>query len=76
MTGFTVTKLGTCEAGTSTEDPVDFVTSGKTQLRDDGAAGQFIQNWQTPKVNSEQCYRVSVNFQDGTAIYAFFKLKK
>jgi len=43
-------------------------------IRYDGA--QFIQNWKTPSGSTDTCYRASVKFQDGSAIYAFFKLKK
>ncbi len=37
-------------------------------------AGQFIQNWQTPKTAGE-CYRVTVTTQDDSPLVAFFKLK-
>jgi hypothetical protein len=61
---------------TGTEDPVDFTTTGNTSLRYDTTAGQFIQNWKTPNVNGDSCYRTNVKFQDGSVIYAFFKLKR
>jgi hypothetical protein len=77
VAGLYINKLSSCAVnGTATNDPVDFTTSGSTSLRYDTTAGQFIQNWQTPKVSSEQCYLVGVQFTDGAAIYAFFKLKK
>jgi hypothetical protein len=70
---FTATKLSNCSAGSS-EEPVEFVTTGQTVLRYDG--GQFIQNWKTPSSNKEECYRASVKFLDGSSLSAFFKLKK
>jgi hypothetical protein len=73
---FDLVKLTTC-SGTATDDAVDyFATTGATSLRYDGTGGQFIQNWKTPSVGSDTCYRVNVKFLDGSAIYAFFKLRK
>ena len=60
---------------TSTEDAVEeIVTTGGTSLRYDATAGQFIQNWQTPK-KPGACYVATVTLIDGTAISANFKLK-
>jgi len=73
--GFSATKLSTCASGADV-DEIDFVTTGATSLRYDTTAKQFIQNWQTPKVNSDTCYRTTVTFQDDTSIHAFFKLRK
>jgi len=56
------------------EAAVEFTTTGGTQLRYDGTAGQFIQNWQTPKA-SGKCYMVRMTAQDGSTIDAFFKTK-
>jgi hypothetical protein len=56
------------------EDPVDFTTTGGTSLRYDATAGQFIQNWQTPKTVG-QCYRVTMTTQDGSSISTVFKTK-
>jgi hypothetical protein len=73
---FDLTKLTNC-SGTATDDAVDyFTTTGATSLRYDGAGGQFIQNWKTPSVGTDTCYRVNVKFVDGSAIYSFFKLRK
>jgi hypothetical protein len=71
---FDLVKL-TCAVG-GDEDAVDFSATGQTSLRYDGTGGQFIQNWKTPSASSDACYRVNVKFQDGSAIYAFFKLRK
>ena len=73
---FDLVKLTNC-SGTAADDAVDyFTTTGATSLRYDGTAGQFIQNWKTPSVNADTCYRVNVKFLDGSAIYSFFKLRK
>ena len=50
------------------------VTTGGTSLRYDGTAGQFIQNWQTPKT-AGSCYIVTMTTDDGSSISANFKLK-
>jgi hypothetical protein len=45
-----------------------------TSLRYDVTAGQFIQNWQTPK-QAGACYQVTIISKDGSSLVAFFKLK-
>jgi hypothetical protein len=63
--------------GGTLPDPVDFTTTETTSLRYSGTPGvdgQFIQNWKTPKVSGETCYRTAVTFDDGSSIYGFFKL--
>jgi hypothetical protein len=70
INSFTATKVN-CVSG-STEDSVDFVTTGNTTLRYDG--GQWIQNWKTP--GGTDCYRATAKFADGSTLSAFFKLKK
>ena len=73
---FDLVKLTSC-SGSATDDAVDyFTTTGGTSLRYDGNGGQFIQNWKTPSVGADMCYRVDVRFLDGSAIYSFFKLRK
>ena len=64
---------GTC-SNTATEDAVDFVTTGGTSLRDHGAGGQFVQNWQTPKA-ANQCYAVTMTTADGSKLTVYFKTK-
>jgi hypothetical protein len=59
------------------EDPVDldFLTSGGSSFRYDTVAGQFIQNWQSPK-GGGLCYQVTMTSRDGvTKVSAFFKTK-
>jgi len=60
--------------GSGGEDEVEFTTTGGTVLRYDPVAGQFIQNWQTPK-RPGTCYRVTMTTQDGSSLAALFKLK-
>jgi hypothetical protein len=69
---FTLTPVA-CD-GSSSEDPVDFTTTGGTSLRYDGVEGQFIQNWQSPK-GPGKCYRATMTAADGSSISAFFKTK-
>jgi hypothetical protein len=74
ITSFDAVKLAACAGDTG--DPVDFVTTGGTSLRYDPTGMQFIQNWKTPTAAASTCYRVDVKFLDGSAVYAFFMLKK
>jgi hypothetical protein len=76
ISNFTVYKLTCPGASTITEDAVEFVTTGNTNLRYDTTAQQWIQNWQTPKAGQDTCYRATVKFADGSSLSAFFKLKK
>src|SRR5439155_50313 len=41
-----------------------------------GVDGQFIQNWATPKVSTQTCYRVIMTTQDDSKRVAFFKFSK
>jgi hypothetical protein len=61
-------------AATAPTDDIEVVTTGGTTLRYDSVAGQFVQNWQTPKAPGT-CYRTTMTAQDGSTIVAFFKLK-
>jgi hypothetical protein len=60
--------------GSAPADDIEFTTTGGTSLRYDTTAGQFIQNWQTPR-SAGTCYRVTMTTQDGSSLVAFFKLK-
>lgn len=64
----------TCGTLSSLMDDIEIVTTGGTSLRYDATAGQFIQNWQTPK-KAGACYVATVTFIDGSSISANFKLK-
>ena len=75
---FMASKLPAC-GGTTFEDPVPLENTGATTRGHDGVAGsggQFIQNWKTSKVTSDECYRVALTLQDSSVIYTFVKLKK
>jgi hypothetical protein len=57
------------------DDAIDYVVNtGSTALRYDSTGGQFIQNWQTPKL-ANQCYLVRMAAQDGSKLEAYFKTK-
>jgi hypothetical protein len=75
ISGFSVVGLTSC-SGSATEDPIDFVTTGNTSLRYDTTAQQFIQNWKSPSVSQDSCFRATVTFADGSSLSAFFKLRK
>lgn len=60
-----------CTAG-EPEEVVPVTTTGNTGLRYDAAAGQFIQNWKSPK--EKGCYVVRLK-GDGLLLTAKFKLK-
>jgi hypothetical protein len=72
---FQQSKLTTCINSLDT-DLVDLTTTGSTTLRYDTTAMQWIQNWKTPNVTGDSCYRAWVTFADGSTLEAFFKLKK
>ncbi|GAA4286427.1 PxKF domain-containing protein [Georgenia daeguensis] len=70
---FTQKTVG-CPGSSATVDEIELVTTGGTSLRYDATAGQFVQNWQTPK-KPGTCYVVTMTTQDGSAITANFQLK-
>jgi hypothetical protein len=55
-------------------DQIEVTSTGGTVLRYDATAGQFIQNWQTPKTVGK-CYRVTMTTLDDSNVYAYFKTK-
>ncbi|WP_461474303.1 HYR domain-containing protein [Microbacterium sp. HJ5] len=63
-----------CQTGATVTDDIEVTTTGGTSLRYDSTAGQFIQNWQTPK-KPGACYTVTMTTLDGSFISANFKLK-
>ena len=78
IASFQAWRLASCVGGTA-EDALEAaeLSTGGTLLRYDVTGGQFIQNWQTPKVGgSDSCYRATVTAKDGSTISAFFKVKK
>jgi hypothetical protein len=68
----TLVKQVTCNA--TIEDTVEVLATGGTSLRYDSTSGQFIFNWQTPKLPGK-CYSVTLTTQDDSSITALFKLK-
>lgn len=64
----------TCPGTSAITDAIEVTSTGGTSLRYDTTAGQFIQNWQTPKVAGD-CYVVTMTTQDGSKLQANFKLK-
>lgn len=62
-----------CNA-TAPVDDIETTATGGTTLRYDTMAGQFIYNWQTPRVPGA-CLSLVVRMQDGGSIVAFFKVK-
>ena len=64
----------TCPGASTPTDDIEFTTTGGTSLRYDPVAGQFIQNWKTPK-NPGACYEVTMKTDDGSTLVANFKLK-
>jgi hypothetical protein len=72
VSSFTVKGIP-CSADGTTDD-IEFVTTGGTSLRYDSTAGQFVQNWATPK-KPGTCYTTTMTSQDGSKISANFMLK-
>jgi hypothetical protein len=68
------TKAVACPGSNATVDEIETVTTGGTALRYDSTAGQFIQNWQTPK-KPGTCAAATVTTQDGGTMSASFMLK-
>jgi hypothetical protein len=62
-----------CVSG-ATLDAIEVTATGGTVLRYDGAAGQFVYNWKTP-AGAGQCYRVTMETQDGSTLIALFKTR-
>jgi hypothetical protein len=63
-----------CTTGTASGAAKDIADTGGTSLRYDPKAGQFTQNWQTPK-SAGACYTVTMTTIDGGSISADFQLK-
>ena len=63
-----------CSAGNDDPIPLEMLATGGTSLRYDAVGGQFIFNWQTPRV-AGQCYRVTLTTLDGSTLSTLFKTK-
>ncbi|HEV8488723.1 MAG TPA: PxKF domain-containing protein [Candidatus Limnocylindrales bacterium] len=55
-------------------DEIEIASTGGTSLRYDTTAGQFIQNWQTPKTPG-LCYRATMTTLDGSSLTAYFRTR-
>jgi hypothetical protein len=73
---FKQVQLASCSDGAGEEVVENLPISGNTSLRYDTTDRQFIQNWKTPNVSKETCYRATVIFNDDSSLSAFFKLRK
>lgn len=62
-----------CSGGLPT-DEIEVTSTGGTSLRYDTTAGQFIQNWATPKTPGA-CLRATLTLNGGVVISADFKLR-
>lgn len=69
---FTVRSLSCLWLPSGAEEPVEFTTPGKSQLRYDGE--QFAQNWKTPK-GADRCYVVTMTTIDGSSLSALFRTR-
>jgi hypothetical protein len=67
-------KQVTCPGGSALTDDIEITTTGGTALRYDSTAGQFIQNWATPK-KPGTCWAVTMTTQDSSTVIANFILK-
>ncbi len=56
-------------------DEVELTSTGGTSLRYDQVEGQFIYNWKTP-VKPNTCWKVTISTNDGSSIYAYFRLRQ
>jgi hypothetical protein len=55
-------------------DEIELTPTGKTSLRYDPIAGQFIYNWKTPS-QQNTCWKVTVSTIDGSSTSAYFRLR-
>ncbi|MGH9152048.1 MAG: PxKF domain-containing protein [Acidimicrobiales bacterium] len=68
-------KAGTIACtGSAPTDEIEITSTGGTSLRYDTTAGQFVQNYATPKT-AGACVRATLTLKGGQAISADFKLK-
>jgi hypothetical protein len=58
--------------GCAPQDAIEMVTTGRTSLRYDTTAGQFIQKWKTP-TGAGTCYAATMTTADGSSVTAFKK---
>jgi len=56
-------------------DGVKAAGAGKTGVRYDFAANQYVYNWKTSRIQAGKCYALCLKLNDGTRYYANFSLK-
>jgi hypothetical protein len=66
----------TCPGGSSQAEEIEFTTTGATNLRYDTTDRQFVQNWATPRVTADSCYRATASFGDGSTLSTFVRLRR
>ena len=71
--GFVLNSIA-CPTSDFVTDAIEEFSTVGSGLRYDFTAGQFIQNWKTPK-KAGMCYEVTMFTTDGSSITANFKLK-
>lgn len=71
---FTTQQVSCASVDATLADAIEVVTTGATSLRYDPVAGQFIQNWQTPR-KPGTCHKVTLTTDDGSTLIALFQLK-
>ena len=72
--GFVAQQLLSCSGANDDQlDYTDTTTIGSSLFYD---GEQMHQNWKTPAVARDTCYRVTVTLQDSTTIHTFVKLRK
>jgi hypothetical protein len=66
-----------CSSTTPTDAIEEVVTTGSTVLRYDTTGHQFVDNWKTPSGGYwvGKCLQVQMKADDGSSLYAWFKLK-
>jgi hypothetical protein len=69
-----IQKQVACPGSSAPTDAIEITTAGGTSLRYDSTAGQFIQNWATPK-KPGTCWNVTMTTQDDSQVSANFMLK-
>ena len=67
-------RVVSCAGDSAPTDEIEIVSTGGTSLRYDATAGQFVQNWATPR-KPGTCYVVTMTTQDGSTTSANFRLK-
>jgi hypothetical protein len=73
VTSFTAVSTA-CPTAKAVVDEIEFVTTGGTVLRYDSTAGQYVQNWATPK-KAGACVKVTMTTKDDSTLVANFILK-